>query len=132
MERVCEEFSERPPPCLVQRGADTVRPGLETTPTIAEVSSQTEEQKRCDTVPSQPQSVCVSKKGVEDDDKTPQRVLWYPEITLFDTEETDSYVFVFQTETKKVTQTDLREPEPPKNRRLAYLAKGLKFLFRMI
>ena len=96
-----------------------------------EVSSQTEEQERCETDTSQPQSMYISKKNLESDDEKIERVLWYPEITLFDTQETDSYVFVFQTPTNKVTQTDLGEPEPAKDRRLTYLTKSLKFLVRL-
>ena len=130
MDRFCEELPTRQPR-LVERCTKTVRSGVEKAEGKTEVSSQTEEQERCETDTSQPQSMYLSKKNLESDDKKIERVLWYPEITLFDTQETDSYVFVFQTPTNKVTQTDLGEPEPAKDRRLTYLTKSLKFLVRL-
>ena len=79
---------------------------------------------------TEPQSCCMYSpaKNLQDTSEKTERGMRYPEIALLDPqeEEKETYVFVWQTEDNRVAQTDLRESESKKNRKLAYLKHAVK------
>ena len=83
---------------------------------------------------AEPQSCCMYSpaKNLQDTSEKTERGMRYPEIALLDPqEEKETYVFVWQTQDKRVAQTDIREHEPKKNRKPSYL-KAVKHLIQFV
>ena len=84
---------------------------------------------------AEPQSCCMYSpaKNLQDTSEKTERGMRYPEIALLDPqeEEKETYVFVWQTQDKRVAQTDIREHESKKNRKPSYL-KAVKHLIQFV
>ena len=79
----------------------------------------------------QPCCLCSPAKNLQDTSEKIEGGMRYPEIALFDTEEKETYVFVWQTQDKRVAQTDIREHESKKNSEPPYL-KAMKHLVQFV
>ena len=131
MDSLCKELQRGEPPSDLGRSIKTGRSELETGENTQEVPPETQKQttSSCETTKPQSCRLCAQAKDLQIPTEEAERRMRYPEISLFNSEkeeEKETYVFVWQTEDNRVAQTDLRESESKKNRKLAYLKHAVK------
>ena len=132
MDSLCKELQRGEPPSDLGRSIKTGRSELETGENTQEVPPETQKQtsSSCETTKPQSCRLCAQAKNLQIAPEEAERRMRYPEISLFDSktyaQEKETYVFVWQTEDNRVAQTDIREPESKKNRKLTYLKHALK------
>lgn len=131
MDSLCEELQRSEPPSDLDRSIKKGRSELEKREDTQEVPPKTQKQTG-ETETTKPQScrLCAQAKNLQIAPEEAERRMRYPEISLFDSktyaQEKETYVFVWQTEDNRVAQTDIREPESKKHRKLTYLKHALK------